>query len=331
MAFEEELRVVKAAVKRASQCVQQARHWVTKRNKADASPVTSADLASQIILVGDILKAFPEASFIAEEDSSAVNESIIAELRELLQCEQVDLSSLKVPFDANGDSFWAIDPIDGTKGFLRVDQEGQYCVCVALLLKEKDNNSWQVKMSVIGCPEIPFKHKNGNEISKGTLFYAVRGEGCFEEPLFTTPSDIAVERRRLVQNKFVAKKDLVLCRSFEPSHSNRAFGEKVLKCLGSSVPPISIDGQGKYALIARSQAHLYLRISPQGIDHKDKLWDHAPGSLLVEESGGCICSVADASPIHFSDTPFIQHNGGIAVCGAAVDYHELLDSYHKDI
>ena len=63
-----------------------------------------------------------------------------------------------------------MDPIDGTKGFLR---GGQYAVCLGLLLDGK------VVVGVMGCPNLPVDH-NAPEGEKGVIFVAVKGQGAFQ-------------------------------------------------------------------------------------------------------------------------------------------------------
>src|SRR5205085_231075 len=67
---------------------------------------------------------------------------------------------------------WTLDPIDGTKGFLRGEQ---YCVCLALIRRGR------VETGVLGCPnlapgqdgEFVPKHSSGF----GSRYWAVRGDG----------------------------------------------------------------------------------------------------------------------------------------------------------
>jgi 3'(2'), 5'-bisphosphate nucleotidase len=48
-----------------------------------------------------------------------------------------------------------------------------------------------------------------------------------------------------------------------------------------------MDSQAKYGVVARGEAALYLRFpSPQSPNYREKIWDHAAGALIVEESGG---------------------------------------------
>ena len=63
---------------------------------------------------------------------------------------------------------WTLDPIDGTKGFLR---GGQYAVCLALIV------DGQVVLGVIGCPNLPVKSAEPDG-PRGCIFVAVKGQGA---------------------------------------------------------------------------------------------------------------------------------------------------------
>lgn len=63
---------------------------------------------------------------------------------------------------------WTIDPIDGTKGFLRGEQ---YAVCLSLIVDA------QVKVGVIGCPNLPIDPENPDS-GRGCIFVAVKGQGA---------------------------------------------------------------------------------------------------------------------------------------------------------
>jgi 3'(2'), 5'-bisphosphate nucleotidase len=62
---------------------------------------------------------------------------------------------------------WVLDPVDGTKGYLRGEQ---YAVCLALIVDSK------VELGVIGCPNLPTDPSKPDG-QKGALFVAVRGHG----------------------------------------------------------------------------------------------------------------------------------------------------------
>ncbi len=76
------------------------------RTKADRSPVTSADLAVNELLRDRLLAAFPHDGWLSEE--SPDNEGRLSKSR-----------------------VWLVDPIDGTKAFIR--KEPDYCIAVALV------------------------------------------------------------------------------------------------------------------------------------------------------------------------------------------------------
>lgn len=65
---------------------------------------------------------------------------------------------------------WALDPIDGTKGFLR---GGQYAVCLALL------EDGEPVLGVMGTPNLPLDYNNPSS-SKGVLFVTTKGAGAFQ-------------------------------------------------------------------------------------------------------------------------------------------------------
>ena len=64
---------------------------------------------------------------------------------------------------------WTIDPIDGTKGFLRGEQ---YAVCLSLIVDSI------VQVGVIGCPNLPVNTQSSSEQGTGCIFVAVRGQGA---------------------------------------------------------------------------------------------------------------------------------------------------------
>ncbi len=65
---------------------------------------------------------------------------------------------------------WTLDPIDGTKGFLRGEQ---FAVCLALIIDGEG------QLGVMGCPNLPVDFKNP-EGEKGCLFVAEKGQGAFQ-------------------------------------------------------------------------------------------------------------------------------------------------------
>ncbi|KAH9958442.1 3(2),5-bisphosphate nucleotidase HAL2 [Russula dissimulans] len=173
--------------------------------------------------------------------------------------------------------FWTLDPIDGTKGFLR---GGQYAVCLALLVDAR------VELGVIGCPNLPL-HAN----TKGALFVAVRGHGAYQLPLFApAPTPLSMPR--------LAPHELSFLESVESGHAALDTHARVAARLGVRAEPVRMDSQVKYAALVRGDGGggVYMRLPVArhgsggggGGGYEEKIWDHAPGSLLVEEAGGVI-------------------------------------------
>lgn len=73
---------------------------------------------------------------------------------------------------------WTIDPIDGTKGFLRGEQ---YAVCLSFIVDSI------VQVGVIGCPNLPVNPQSSEE-GTGCIFVAVRGQGARQVSLHLLPS-----------------------------------------------------------------------------------------------------------------------------------------------
>jgi 3'(2'), 5'-bisphosphate nucleotidase len=100
--------------------------------KEDKSPVTVADFAVQALLGRSLEMAFPEDTLVAEEDSATLRgtqqQGIQDQVVESIAHRVPEATSEKVyqwidrGVKESGHRFWALDPIDGTKGFLRGDQ-----------------------------------------------------------------------------------------------------------------------------------------------------------------------------------------------------------------
>ena len=113
-------------------------------SKDDSSPVTIADYAAQAIVLDNIRTFFPSDSYLAEESSKELlkqiqNENNTKILRHIVKAvqsinpyhdvqyvlESIDLGQSYYN-DKQNDRLWCLDPIDGTKGFLRGIENGQY-------------------------------------------------------------------------------------------------------------------------------------------------------------------------------------------------------------
>ena len=278
--------------------------------KTDRSPVTIADFAVQALICHILSSRFPRIPIVGEEDSLAIRQPQNRELRgkiihylkkcdthleEKAICDCIDLGGA----EPDG-TYWTLDPIDGTKGFLRGEQ---FAIALALI------QGGQVRLGILGCPNLG---------AGGTLFWAQLDQGGWKipaaggraEPINTS----AKTETRLM--KFVE--------SYESSHSDKDTQLKISRSLQISSPPEQMDSQVKYGIVAEGSADIYLRIpNPATPEYREKIWDHAAGSLIVEESGGLVSDIA-GKKLDFSVGKTLRHNRGILATSGKI-HQRVLD------
>src|ERR1700761_3705396 len=169
---------------------------------------------------------------------------------------------------------WTLDPIDGTKGFLRGEQ---YAVCLALIIDAR------VELGVIGCPNLPLEiGKEDGE--RGALFVAVRGQGSEQVCLLSFTLVICLlfhfQRALSASSHFKATRltippitipRLSFLESVEAAHTSHSTIDDIGSVLGVKQPPIRMDSQAKYCCLARGEGGAYLRM-PTGVGYKEKIW-----------------------------------------------------------
>ncbi|KAI8453340.1 hypothetical protein BY996DRAFT_2760393 [Phakopsora pachyrhizi] len=186
-------------------------------------------------------------------------------------------------FDERFNRFWTLDPIDGTKGFLRGQQ---YSICLSLIINGR------VQLGVIAAPNLPIHSKifpgdcpDQDRSDTGLVFVAERDQGTYQRTFDSG------ELRRLSMNENDCLESLInnngrFCESYESSHSDHSLTSRIISTIGlKDHQPIRVDSQVKYCLISRGDGDIYLRY-PTRSDYHEKIWDHAPGSIIVEEAGG---------------------------------------------
>ena len=100
----------------------------------------------------------------------------------------------------------------------------------------------------------------------------------------------------LLVSEVVSGESLVRCEAFESKHSNHLAAASVASRLGVVRPPVRMDGQGKYGMVAAGEAAFYTRLPPDG--YVENIWDHAGGSIIVEEAGGLVTDLR-GEPLDF--------------------------------
>ena len=194
--------------------------------KDDNSPVTQADLKANHLIVERLRQLHPEIAVVSEEGT------------------QQEL--------ATGSRFWLVDPLDGTKSFIKGRDE--FTVNIALIENQRP---------VLGVMGVP---------AQGKLYYARKGEGAFRLAQKNANAErISVRLRESGQAvKVVASL----------AHQSPKLHAWLDSC-GRSVEEFVGAGSAlKFALVAEGQADLYPRLGPT------MEWDTAAGHCLVEEAGG---------------------------------------------
>lgn len=310
-----EIQFALHAVRQAALLAQtiQAEMVTPALTKEDRSPVTVADYAAQALVGALLSESFPEDVVVAEEDAGALRQPAIAFtleqttrfVRQLIPHAAPE-SVLRWIDHGRVDTaprFWTLDPIDGTKGFLRGEQ---YAVALALVVKG------QVQIGVLGCPNLT-NALQPELYGPGSLVIAVRGQGAWSTALRQEQNF----HRLKVSSQSDARAARLL-RSVESGHTNVDQIGAFVQAMGIQTPPVSMDSQAKYAVLAAGGGELLLRLlSTDKPGYREKIWDQAAGSLILEEAGGRITDL-DGKPLDFTPPRSLSHNRGILASNGAL-------------
>jgi 3'(2'), 5'-bisphosphate nucleotidase len=333
MSYEKELRIAQLAVQRAALLTKRVFRETSKGtlSKDDSSPVTIGDFGAQALVIHALQRIFPEDEIVAEEEAGAlrVNKSLTDQIWALVKESRLedheaeeelggplsDVDQMLEAIDAGKSSggakgrIWALDPIDGTQGFLR---GGQYAVCLALI------EDGDIKVGVLGCPNLPVDNNaplpssiggnGGVPDGNGVIFSAALGCGAWSRPL---GHGGLLERQPIHVNPLTDITQASFCESFEPAHSSHGHQAAIAAELGITRPSVRMDSQAKYGSVARGAGDLYLRI-PVSLTYQEKIWDHAAGVLIVKEAGGEVTDV-QGKRLDFSRGRTLSGNRGFVV------------------
>ncbi len=290
--------------------------------KDDRSPVTMADFAAQAVIGNLLERTFPGELLVGEEQAEVLRspeerktlEQITAFVSRVVPgitpegvCDSIDRG-----VDEPGESYWTLDPIDGTKGFLR---RAQYACALAYVEKG------QVVLGVLGCPNLTPNLQESGE-GGGSLLIASRGAGSWIASLDADPNESGFRRIRVSSQSDPGRARLL--RSYESGHTDADLVEAFQVELGGKVAPVRMDSQAKYALLASGKGEIYLRLlSPAKPDYREKIWDQAAGSIIVEEAGGKVTDL-DGKQLDFSQGRTLRNNRGICATNGILHDRALL-------
>ena len=282
--------------------------------KLGREPVTIADYGSQAVILEAVAFAFPGHGVVSEEGAAHFAEYAgdtgaeqIVRLVGRTLGRSVDLDEVLGWIDhagGDGEFTWVIDPIDGTKGFLRRDQ---FAIAIGIL---RDGEPYA---GVLGCPHLPHDLSDPSG-PRGLLFWAEKEQGAFAEPLEGgDPWPIRVS----------GTTDPVGVRmlgSVESAHGDPALVQAVIAAASLGGGFVRLDSQVKYGAVAAAMAEVYLRPRSRP-DYRENIWDHAAGVAVVTEAGGRVSDL-DGRPLDFSRGQCLEENRGVVATNGAV--HEMV-------
>jgi len=213
------------------------------RHKADRSPVTDADVQAEAIIVAALSELTPDIPIVSEEAAS------------------------EAATPAIGQRFWLVDPLDGTREFIR--RNGEFTVNIALV---------QERRPVLGLIYAP---------ALGRLYAGATEHGAFAE---------SAGQRRPIACRHPSSQGLevVTSRSHQEPASWRALlGNKAISShstAGSSL---------KFGLVASGEADAYPRSG------RTWEWDTAAGHAIVAAAGGRVTGV-DGTELRYGKPNFVN-------------------------
>jgi 3'(2'), 5'-bisphosphate nucleotidase len=240
-----------------------------QQQKSDSSPLTEADLAANAILVAGLNAHWPHIPVLSEEN-----------LNQFGPQEQPPL-------------YWAVDPLDGTKEFIK--RNGEFTVNVALVV------NGEPQIGVVGAPAQGLMHVGcaGAQWQGAPLARKRSAEGWVDIRVsgYEPGSRVEASEPADVQRPL----RVAMSRS-HPSAELAAWlapwGAIEARDVGSSL---------KFCLVAEGAVDVYPRLGPTCI------WDTAAGHALVAAAGGRVCQL-DGAPLHYA-TPAQTLNPFFVVWG----------------
>uniref|UniRef100_A0A175YLU1 3'(2'),5'-bisphosphate nucleotidase n=1 Tax=Daucus carota subsp. sativus TaxID=79200 RepID=A0A175YLU1_DAUCS len=286
--------------------------------KTDQTPVTIADFGVQALVSLELEKLFPSIPLVAEEDSAFLRSNNLANsvldvvtekakisgkpLTEADVLEAIDRGGKDAfVFGSSPATYWVLDPIDGTKGFLK-GTEALYVVGLSLVVEG------DVVLGVMGCPNWQEEDcsKLINEIQEykdviaqlGVVMVAHVGCGTWKMRLNDISSNTTnladswircfVDKYSMINEARFCISDsqlwesLPLSNSFDATIDMENVSENEILLL-----PLCCGSLCKYLMVASGRASVFILRSR--VDRIIKVWDHAVGIICVQEAGGMVC------------------------------------------
>ncbi|MBO9427797.1 3'(2'),5'-bisphosphate nucleotidase CysQ [Labrenzia sp. R4_1] len=220
--------------------------------KTDGSPVTAADAAAEAIIMDRLTTLFPDIPVVAEEAASAGNLPNV------------------------GDTYFLVDPLDGTKEFL--NKNGEFTVNIALIASG---------VPVFGIVYAP---------ALGDIYWSGRQEKA--HPL---PTDLAGAFYARVEEGKLGVPEKISTRTPNTDYltvlaSRSHLSDETARLIDrlNVAETVSVGSSLKLCWIAAGKADLYPRLAPT------MQWDIAAGHAIVSAAGGAVVSTVTAEDLSYA-------------------------------
>ena len=235
-------QLAEAALEAGEAILDVVRRGFEVESKHDTSPVTEADRAAELIILAALARAAPGVPVIAEEEVAAG----------------------RIP--AHEDTFFLVDPLDGTKEFVRGGDD--YTVNIGLIERAEP------RLGVVYAPATRRLH--GGSVGDGAWLDEGRGRRAIRT------------RERSEQLTAVASK----------SHLNQATVDYLESAVGACAR-VSVGSSLKFCIVAEGKADIYPRLSPTAE------WDTAAGHAILLAAGGLVDG-PDGAPLRYGKRAFLN-------------------------
>ena len=232
--------------------------------KNDASPLTQADLKSHILISRELKKLHPDLPLLSEESAA-------------------------IPYEErkNWTCYWLIDPLDGTREFIK--RNGEFTVNICLIDQH---------IPVLGVVYIPVT---------GFCYYAVKNNGAYLVESENSPP-------RSLQTKQTTETSYIVAGS--RSHSNEKTAH-FFERLGKDTKIISAGSSLKFCLVAEGKVDIYPRFGPTSE------WDTAAAQCLVEEAGGIVTDI-NFNPLIYNNKESLLNPEFLVIADPDFDWRKML-------
>ncbi len=300
--FNKEISLALNLVKKASEITE----WLKKKGvktyiKKDQSPATVVDYCSQIYILNQLKENFPDDQIIAEENETGlIDDNTSERIKECFnELEIYDISDFKGLLNYRGQSStrqWTVDPIDGTKGFMK---GLTYAIGIGLMVDSDP------KVSVICVPEY---NENGL-----VIFVAEQGHGAKASYGGKEFKSIHVSSQDNIKNAR-------LCQSL---HYDLPWVSQFADKIGIK-ERIKLDSMAKFCLVADGSYDLYIKPI---MGYRAYSWDYSQGDLLVREAGGKVTDL-DEERLRFEHENCLLRAPGIITTNGIL--HDEVSVFIRD-